>query len=284
MSRLEQLNVITDEISQDFDHALDVAAEYGIKAVDIRKAWDKNIALFNDDELNKLKESLDNRNMKVAVITGPFGKTLMPGAKYIKDKESLMRNPDFNLGFFDRLVEISDFFNTPYIRIFTLLKLGYRPKEERWEKMKEVLSPFIKKAEELGKILLVENDLGMNVASIEETTRFFDEIQSPSVKLVLDPGNYYMDRDLTTPESYQPFYDKKLVAHMHVKDPKLKLPKFGSTFGVVGEGKIDYKALFKQAVESGYKGYFCLETHSLRNKEEISRKSLENMSKWLEEL
>jgi sugar phosphate isomerase/epimerase len=284
MSRLDQLNVITDEISQDFEHALDVAAEYGIKAVDIRKAWDKNIALFNDDELNKLQESLDKRSMKVAVITGPFGKCLIPGAKYIKEKESLMRNPNFNLGLFDRLVEISDFFNTPYIRIFALLKLGYKPKEERWEKMKEILSPYIKKAEELGKILLVENDLGMNVASIEETTRFFDEIQSPSVKLVLDPGNYYMDRDLTTAEAYQHFYDKKLVAHMHVKDPKTKIPKFGSTFGIVGAGKIDYKVLFKQAIDSGYKGYFCLETHSLRNKEEISRKSLENMSKWLEEL
>ena len=74
MSKIEQLCVITDEISQDFDHALDVAGEYGVKSVDLRKIWDKNIALFTDDELKKLKEALDKRNMKVAVVTGPFGK------------------------------------------------------------------------------------------------------------------------------------------------------------------------------------------------------------------
>jgi sugar phosphate isomerase/epimerase len=284
MSRLNQLCVITDEISQDFDHALDVAAEYGIKAVDLRKIWNKNIALYTDDELNKLKKSLDQRGMKVAVITGPFGKCLMPGAKFSNDKKNFMRNPDYNLSFFERLVEISDFFNTPYIRIFTFVRVGFKPAEERWQKMKELLTPFIKKSEELGKVLLVENDLGMNIGTIAQTKRFFEEIESPSVKLVLDPGNYFMERDLTTPKAYEPFYKKKLVGHLHIKDPKRKIPKLGAMFGVVGEGKIDYKPLFKQAIDHNYQGYFSLETHAVRNKEEISRKSLEYMVKWLNEL
>ncbi|MHA1147414.1 MAG: sugar phosphate isomerase/epimerase family protein [Promethearchaeota archaeon] len=284
MSKIDQLSVITDEISQDFDHALDVATEYGVKTVDIRKVWNKNIALFTDKELNNLQEALDKRGMKVAVITGPFGKCLMPGAKFVKDKNSFMRNPEYNLSFFNRLVEISDYFKTNMIRIFPFVRFGIKPETKRWKMMKDLIIPYIQKAEELNKILLVENDLGMNVGTIQQTKRFFKEIKSPAVKLVLDPGNYYMERDLTTPEAYQSFYDNNIVGHIHVKDPKHKIPKFGATFGVVGEGKIDYKPLFKQAIDNGYQGYFCLETHALRNKEEISRKSLENMSKWLEEL
>lgn len=283
MSKLDQLCVITDEISQDFEHALDVALEYGVKVVDLRKIWNKNIALFTEVELNKLKEALDKRNMKVAVITGPFGKCFLPGAKFTSKKESFMRNPDYNLGRFDHLVEISDFFNTPYIRIFGFAIFGYRSKEKRWQKMKDCLIPYIEKAEELNKILLIENDLGMNVATIEETKRFFKEISSDNIKLVLDPGNYFMKRELTTPEAYEYFYENDLVGHLHIKDPKKKLP-IAATFGIVGEGKIDYFPLFKQAINHGYKGYFSLETHSIKNKEDISRKSFEYMVKWLNQL
>ncbi len=124
----------------------------------------------------------------------------------------------------------------------------------------------------------------MNVGTIEQTKRFFDEIKSNSVKLVLDPGNYFMEREPTTPDAYEYFYENNLVGHVHVKDPKRRISKLGATFTIVGEGKIDYKPLFKQAIDHGYEGYFSLETHALRNKEYISRKSLENMCAWLKEL
>jgi len=270
MSKLDQLCVITDEISQDFEHALDVALEYGVKNVDLRKIWSKNIVDFSDEELKRLKEAVEKRHMKVCVITGPIGKT-----SFKKAEE--------NLNNFDRILEISDFFNTPLIRIFTI-KIGLKSSEEKWNEMTRLLKPIVAKAEKLNKQLLVENDIGMNVATIEQCKRFFNEINSPNVKLILDPGNFYMVREPTTPDVYEYFYEKDLVGHIHVKDPSRKLPIMGALFGVVGEGKIDYKALFKQAIEHEYKGYFSLETHSLRNREEISRKSLEYMKKWLEEL
>ncbi len=142
------LSVITDEISQDFDRALEVASEYGVKAVDLRKIWKKNIAKFTDDELTRLKELLDRYSITVGVITGPFGKCVLPSSKFATDKkESFMRNPSYNLSFFERLVEISDFFNTPFIRIFAFLKMGLKSKEEGWNEMINLLVPFIKKAE-----------------------------------------------------------------------------------------------------------------------------------------
>ena len=264
------LCVITDEISQDFEHALDVALEYGIKTVDLRKIWNKNIVNFTNDELSRLKEALTKREMKVRVITGPIGK-------------SSLKKASINLSDFDRILEISDFFNTCFIRIFTM-RIGIKSSIEKWNEMIRLFKPIIAKAEQLDKILLLENDIGMNVATIEQCKRFFNEIKSQNVKLLLDPGNFFMVRDATTPEAYKYFYENDLVGHIHVKDPSRKLPKLGALFSVVGEGKIDYKSLFKQAIDYGYKGFIALETHSLKNKEKISRKSLENMSKWLDEL
>jgi len=285
MSGLDQLAVITDEISQDFEHALDVAAEYGVKTIDLRKIWNKNIALFTDGELNRLKEALDKRDMKVAVVTGPIGKCLLPSAKFVKEKKkSVMRNPDYNVSLFDRIVEISDFFNTPYIRIFSFFRFGAKDKKKAWREMIDLLYPLAKKAEKKGKILLMENDFGMQVYSLNNTKQFFVDINSEAFKLVLDPGNFYVEGEPTTPEAYDFLYNQNLVGHMHVKDPQKKRPIIGAKYGVVGEGKIDYRLLFKQAIENGFKGYFSLETHALRNKEIISRKSLENMAKWLKEL
>ena len=282
MSKLNQLSVITDEISQDFEHALDVALKYGVKTVDLRTIWGKNITFFTNDELKKLKSALDERTMRVGVITGPLGKCVLPISKYAKKKESLMRNPEYNISFFDRILEISDFFQTPHVRIFSFLRLGVKSPEEGWNHMIDILIPLIEKAEKQNKMLHVENDLGMQVGTLEQTKRFFDEIDSKNVKLLLDPGNYFMEKDLTTPEAYEDFYTRGIVGHMHIKDPKHKLP-VAATFTVVGQGKIDYRPLLKQAIEHDYEGNFILETHSLRNKELISRKSLENLSNWLKE-
>jgi len=282
MSKIDQLCVITDEIGQDFEHCLDVAAEYGVKAVDLRKIWKKNIANFTDDELEKLKVALDKRGMKVIVITGPIGKCLAPNARFSRDEgESSMRNPEFNVSQFDRLVEISNFFNTPYIRIFSFFRTGVKDKEKGWNDVIELLKPLATKAEKLNKILLLENDFGMFVYDFKTTLRFFKEIDSPAFKLILDPGNYWVEKEATTTEAFQFLYDKNLVGHMHVKDPHKRRPLLGAKFDIVGEGNIDYKSLFKQAIDNGFTGYFSLETHALRNKEAISRKSLENMAKWL---
>lgn len=275
MNRVDQLCVITDEIGQDFEHVLDVVSEFGVKTVDLRKIWNKNIADFTDAELKRLKDALDKKGMHVAVITGPFGKCFLPGARLSNtSKQSYMRNYEYNLKSFDRLVEISDYFDTNLLRIFTFLRMGIDSEEKAWQMMKEFLDPHIKKAEELGKTLLVENDLGMNVGTIKQTKRFFQEYPSENVKLILDPGNFYMERDRTDPEAYEYFYDNNLVGHIHVKDPKRKIPFLGALFTAVGEGKIDYEALFKQAFKHDYRGYIALETHSLTKKEEKSKKSL----------
>ncbi len=285
MSKLNHLSVITDEISQDFENALKTTSEFGIKQVDLRTIWNKNIALFTDEELKQLKGLLEKYQIKVIVITSPFAKCVLPSSHLATSKKkSLSRNPEFNLSLFDRIIEISDFFNTPYIRIFSFFKLSLKTTQHQWNEMIEILRPCIQKAQERKKILLLENDHGLIVSKIEETKKFFKEINSTSIKLLLDPGNFFMDKESTLPEAYDYFYEQNLVAHMHVKDPKRRIPILGAIFTTVGEGKINYKPLLEQAFRNNFEGNFILETHALRNKEVISKKSLETLSIWLKEL
>jgi len=262
MNHSKQISVVTDEISQDFEHALDVAQEYGISTVDVRTLWKKNIALLSNEELKRMQDALNQRNMHLNVITSPFGKCVLPSSRFSTNKkESLWRNPEFNLELFDRIVEISDFFNTPNIRIFSFLEKRKSKVDSKWEEMVNLIKPYAKKAEDRNKSLLLENDYMLMVADIEHTKRFFEDLNSKALKLILDPGNYYMEGDSTTADRYTYFYEKNLVKHIHVKDPKYMIPGITGIFTVVGEGKIDYKSLFKQAIDYGYEGYFCLEKY-----------------------
>ncbi|TFF84534.1 MAG: sugar phosphate isomerase/epimerase [Promethearchaeota archaeon] len=285
MNHSKRISVVTDEISQDFDYALDVAAEYGISTVDVRTVWNENIVFLSDDELERMQKALDQRNMQINVITSPFGKCVFPSSRFsTKRKKSLWRNPEFNLELFDRIVEISDFFKTPNIRIFSFFEKRKSKVDDKWEEMINLIKPYVKKAENIGKTLLLENDYMFMVADIEHTIRFFEDLNSDALQLILDPGNYYMEGDLTTREAYANFYERDLVNHIHVKDPKYMIPGITGIFTVVGKGKINYDSIFKQAIDYGYEGYFCLETHALRNKEQVSRKSLKYMIKTLREI
>jgi sugar phosphate isomerase/epimerase len=280
-----QLSVITDEISQDFDHALDVAQQFNIEAVEVRSLWNKNIVFLTDEELNQMKMALDQHNMKLSVVCSPFAKCFLPGNLMSNsNSKSLSRNPTFNLSFFDRIVHLADYFQTKYIRIFNFLRLNIKINNSEWQLMIDTLKPFIEKAEISEKILLLENENRTFADRIARTAQFFEEIQSNAIKLNLDPGNFGAAKDGITPDAYETFYERDLVAHMHVKDIIHQFPFVGAMYGTVGKGIINYPNLFKQALDHSYTGFFSLETHALRNKEAHSVQSLKNISEMLQKL
>jgi len=273
---LEKLSLITDEISQDFDKVLGIAKQYGLKKVEVRMVWGKNIALFTDENIQKMKDSLKLHDMGISMISGPFGKCFLPSSRFAKhDKKSFARNPEYNLSHFNRLLDIANQLGTKFIRIFNFFKSSRKVREKDWAEMKSLLLPYIKRAEKEGFILMLENEHVCFADNIANTKRFLSEIQSPAIKLNLDPGNFFSAKEKTTPETFEWFYKHDLVGYMHIKDPIRRLPMIGGIFGIVGQGKINYKDLIHQAIDSGFDGFFSLETHCLKNKEENSVKSLD---------
>jgi sugar phosphate isomerase/epimerase len=284
MPLLDQLTVITDELTQDFRQALNLADSIGLKTVEIRKIWNKNIALFTDDDLQRMKKYLNKKNMKISVISSPFGKCVLPNSLWATNKTaSMSRNPNYNMSFFDRIVEIANFFDTPYIRFFNFLKMG-PSSEKKWREMITLLKPYAQKAEKQKKILLLENESVAFSDTIANTIRFLDEINSPAVKLNLDPGNFFSVNQPTSPEAYKVFYDRNWVQHMHIKDARNRLLNLHSVFDVVGTGKINYKDLIQQALDNNYTGYFSLETHSPSNLMQKSVTSLRYLKDLMEKI
>ena len=73
--------VISDEISQDFDHACSVIAnDFGLQWVELRGLWSKNILKLDDADIAKANGILDKYKLRVTDIASPLFKANWPGA------------------------------------------------------------------------------------------------------------------------------------------------------------------------------------------------------------
>ncbi|MHA1734731.1 MAG: sugar phosphate isomerase/epimerase family protein [Promethearchaeota archaeon] len=294
-----KLSVITDEIGQDLEEVARLLKPFGVTHVELRKVWGKNIALYTDEELRSLKAILDANGLAVSVVSGPLFKCVLPTSRLNRDrkapaskrgagdkpeKRSFTFNANWNVSLEDRIIEIADFLGCDKVRAFSFFKGPKPPKDEvAWPIVVHHIAEFVDKAKARGMTVVVENEGPCFVDTIPNCLRLLEDVDDPHLKLICDPGNFYMamPKNIYAPRDYDPIIPH--TAHVHVKDPKRKIPFF-AVFGVVGEGKIDYRGIFKRFVDRGYDGFFSLETHSLRKRREVSLKSLESMAAMLGDL
>ena len=69
-----RLGVINDEITQDLDHALAVAHEFGLQFVELRAMWNKNLMDLREDEVKEARRLLTKYGIKASDIASPFMK------------------------------------------------------------------------------------------------------------------------------------------------------------------------------------------------------------------
>src|SRR4051812_34295714 len=69
-----RMSVITDEISQDFERALDVMSEYGVRGAELRGLWGANVADLTDEQIVRAKSALDARGIGVIGLSTPVYK------------------------------------------------------------------------------------------------------------------------------------------------------------------------------------------------------------------
>jgi len=280
MGDINQLSVITDEIGQDFAKVLDLIEPFHISHVELRKIWGKNIVLFSDADIAKLKETLVNRNISVSVVSGPLFKCFLPNSHLNNPKKkSFSRNADYNISLGDRLLEIAAALNCNKVRIFAFFK-GVSPQKDNWDFVINQLQTFVDKAKSGGKVAILENERGSFADTIENCLRIIDAIGDPALQLVCDPGNYFAVKKNYLPADYDAIFPH--IGHVHVKDPARYLPFFGATFGVVGRGKMNWTGIIQHFQTQGYAGFYSLETHSVLNLQANSLQSLANLQQMIQ--
>src|SRR5467141_4500791 len=75
------LSILTDEISQDFGHACEIASrEFGMGLVDLREAGGRNIMNWDAAQIADARRVLERFKLRVACIASPIFKVDWPGA------------------------------------------------------------------------------------------------------------------------------------------------------------------------------------------------------------
>jgi len=123
-----KIAVITDEISQDFGHACEVASQqFGMGWVEIRGAWNKNIMNFDAQEISEILSVLKRNNLHVTDIASPLFKVDWPDAPKSKFSEKDQFNATFSYAqqdeVLDRCIELAKKLSTDRIRGFDFWRL-----------------------------------------------------------------------------------------------------------------------------------------------------------------
>jgi len=248
--------VITDEISQEFGEATELALKYKLDGVEIRSVWEKGPHELDKDDIRKIKNILGETGLEVCGISAPFFKCDIDSKVEVKQHMEILK----------KSTELAHELGARLVRGFTFWRKG-----DFYENLAKIVSNFeepVKFLEKENIILALEFDPSVFATNAKKLARVVEEINSPYVKALWDPGNDIYDPDGETP--YPDGYKiiKPYLVHVHLKDA-VKRPD-GKIDGVpIGEGQVDYMGQFKALKEDGYKGYVVLETH-YRPKHEIS--------------
>jgi len=281
-----ELGVITDEVSQDFENALQWARSFGLSWVELRFLWNKYVIDLTEDDVKHAKDLLAKHQMKVSVVDSPFFKTLLPGTQSNFDtgkSDPLQSDFGAQQGILEKAIKRAKDFGTDKVRIFAFLRVA------------QPLTVFDRVARELEETaaiaqrenirLLLENEFSCNVATGAESAAMLSAVKSPTLGLNWDPGNAYAAGETPFPNGYEPL-DKKRIWHMHLKDAAPNPNGGEAIWKPIGSGKIDYLGQFRALINDGYHGTLSLETHYLntaKNKAESSRESMEGLLRVIQE-
>jgi sugar phosphate isomerase/epimerase len=258
-----QLSILTDEISQDFGHACEVASrEFGLGFVDLREAGGKNLMNWDAAQIAEVRKVVDRFNLRVACLATPIFKVDWPDAP--KSPFSPKRD-EFGASFtfaqqdelLERAFELAGQFRTDRIRVFDFWRL--EDQKPHRAAIDEVVRKAAAKAGKRSLTLVLENEYACNTATGAEAGRLAAAIPDKALQITWDPGNAQFRDEVPFPGGYAAI-PKGRIGHVHCKDAARSAAGKWEWMAM-GSGVIDWAGQFRALKADGYSHACTLETH-----------------------
>jgi sugar phosphate isomerase/epimerase len=260
-----KIAVISDEISQDFDHACSVIAnDFGLHWVELREMWGKNLQAVSDAEIAEAQKILAKYSLRVTDIASPLFKVDWPGAPKSKygSKEDMHGATDAAYKQQDEVVErsisLAKQFKTDKIRCFDFWRLDdvapYRAAiNEKLRSTAEII-------DKQGLLLVLENEFACNTATGREAAKTLAGVPTPHLALNWDAGNAVMRGEMDAFPGGWDSLPKDRIHHCHCKNA-IKDATGKIVWSPVDKGYVDWTAQFRALKQAGYRDAVSLETH-----------------------
>ncbi len=151
------------------------------------------------------------------------------------------------------MIDLAKLYGTDILRIFAGGRFPEdKSREECIETVIKALKPCVDYAEHRGIILAVESH-GQFGTDIDALAAVINGIDSPCLGITLDTSNFAVNG--VDPLRAIDVFNKRIY-HTHLKDSILGPNRKGTA---VGEGSLDFPAIIKKLMATGYKGKYCVE-------------------------
>src|SRR5579863_8138856 len=177
-----KLGIITDEITEDLDQALDFISSYGLHYGELRKMWGKNIMNVSRPDLDHAKHLLADYNIHISDIGSPIFKWNLPqvparperhdefGAQFTEQESDKLLMQSFELAYF---------FGTQKVRIFSYWRVA--DPEKAYPYVRDRLAKAAALAGKNDILLVLENEHECNIGTGKELGRILKDINSPQI-------------------------------------------------------------------------------------------------------
>jgi sugar phosphate isomerase/epimerase len=237
------LSGFVDEISPDFAEQCRVAADLGLRYVELRSAWDVNILDLKPEQLTVMKETLAAHGLEVSSIGSPIGKIFIdePFPPHL-----------------DRMkhaAEVAHLFDAPYVRIFSFfLRPGADPARHRGEVI-DRMRGLARVAEDADLVLLHENEKEIYGDVPSRCLDIVRSVDSPHLRLAWDPANFVQ-------VGIRPYTDGYAMLRPHVEYVQIKDARAADgTVVTAGNGDGEVARTMRALRHDGFDGFFSLEPH-----------------------
>jgi sugar phosphate isomerase/epimerase len=260
-----KIGVISDEISQDLDHACYVIAkEWGLHYVELREVWGKNLQVITDAQIAEAQGILTKYGLQVTDISSPLYKVDFPGAPHSQygskadlhgADEATFKQQDAVL---ERSISLAKQFKTNKVRCFDFWRIDdVKPYRAA---INDVLQQAAEKAAKQDVMLVLENEYACNTATGREAAATLAGVPSKNLALNWDPGNAVMRGEFDAFPGGWDALPKERIHHCHVKNA-VKDATGKVVWSPVDIGYIDWTAQFEALKAIGYANAVNLETH-----------------------
>ena len=235
------LSGFADEIGPDLGLQIETLRSEGIRHLELRGLWGKNVLDLSDQERRDAKAQLSGAGIGVSAIGSPIGKVAI-------DKP--WRE---HLDLFRTALEAAELFEAPYIRLFSFYPPEGSAIADCRDEVIRRLNELVRLAEGRPVQLLHENEKKIYGEGTEQCLDIAENV--PGMGLIFDPANF-VQADVRPADAWPVLRDH--VVYFHIKDA---LQNDGRVV-LPGEGDGAIREILRDAIGArGFDGFLSLEPH-----------------------
>lgn len=282
-----EISIITDEISADFETAIELGVKWGIYNFELRGYFTDRAPRLSAYQKQSVKDTLEEYQAKVVAIGPGLFKIPYPtvradratlGWMDLRQYERWSNSKHLLDSHLNELLPASlDYANelgAKLVIIFSLERPA-APTEELPEEMLNCLWQAAEKAKAQGIRLAIETEAGYWADTGAHTAQIIRTINHQALCVNWDPANSFFAGDIPFPNGYQEVRD--YVGHIHYKDA---IRDSHGKAQYVANGQIDWAGQIAELINIGYDGFISIETH-LRPKVAAAHAALERLQGFI---